>query len=419
MFIIAEIVLSYVFIEKEKHEEKTVQELILQMLDEISCKRDDETIVMDSGDKHEIFYRIVQKKNSDKCYLELISKMRVNTGIIEMKKIDEKITKSQLQKYFEVIKDYDGISEYFCCKLFPQYAVFERRIRRLILQVLIKAFGSSWREKTFSQEEIDAMKERARGKLSLSATLEQMDLASLEKYLFEKREVAYQNVVKETIDADQAEKMSKQELYDIIEQLKPYSLWGKYFSSIGDEDVWRQKIESIHDVRNKIAHQKTVTQEEYIATKKSLNELNKMLTKAVDSIQEDNFTEMGIIDILGSFAVLAGKVIKTVVQSQTFHDVISSINERIQELVKPIEQEYLVGSKAALIEMQKYLSSSTNMQRQIENVALVADSVASAANVYKNYSKTRPEIPAAAYEAIEMAQRVNNMVPSVYVPEIP
>lgn len=179
----AEIKMSYIFIEKEKHESKILKEVLLEIIDEIVQVRDDEILKVNDID---IKYRIIQKKKSKRCFLEMTSSARVNRCIPALQKVDVAFFKSSQQKYYYAIRDYDGISESFCKRLYPKYAEFERKLRSLILFILTKAYGSRWQSETVSQELLNVIKENAHGKVSLNETLENMDLNTLETYLFEK-----------------------------------------------------------------------------------------------------------------------------------------------------------------------------------------------------------------------------------------
>lgn len=184
----AEIKMSYIFIEKQKNESKAMQEILLEVIDDAAQERTSDVIIVNDV---EIEYRIIQKKNSERCFLEMSSTERVNKAIGALQVVDDAIFKSSQQKYYHSIRDYDGISESNCKRLYPKYAEFERKLRSLVLFILTKAYGSNWRTETVSEDLLSVLKENAHGKLSLNETLENMDLATLEAYLFEEREVNY------------------------------------------------------------------------------------------------------------------------------------------------------------------------------------------------------------------------------------
>lgn len=252
----AEIKMSYIFIQKEKHESKTLQEILVEIIDGVVQERNDAVIKADNID---IRYRIIQKRNSKRCFLEMVSKDRINRSIPALQKIDTAIFKSTQQRYYHSIRDYDGISESFCKRLYPKYAEFERKIRSLVLFILTKAYGSDWRTETVSEELLSVLQENAHGNISLNKTLENMTLDTLKKYLFEKRHVNYPNFVGEKLPAEKIEGMDKEEICRIIEEMRPTSLWERHFEKFGSQEKWEIKISEVHKTRNKVAHQKTIS----------------------------------------------------------------------------------------------------------------------------------------------------------------
>lgn len=336
----AEIKMSYIFIEKEKHESKILKEVLLEIIDEIVQVRDDEILKVNDID---IKYRIIQKKKSKRCFLEMTSSARVNRCIPALQKVDVAFFKSSQQKYYYAIRDYDGISESFCKRLYPKYAEFERKLRSLILFILTKAYGSRWQSETVSQELLNVIKENAHGKVSLNETLENMDLNTLETYLFEKRPVDYAGIINKKLSVECLEKLEKEEICSIIEEMRETSLWERHFEKYGKQKDWEKKISEVHKIRNKVAHQKTITIEEFTDTNRKLNAINRNLSNAIEGIREENFTENSIVDILGSFAILAGSMVKNIAQSQAFKDVVIGFSAKIQEMLKPMEEIYKSG----------------------------------------------------------------------------
>lgn len=344
----ASIKLGYIFIEKKKHESMTTKDLIEQIIDEVVDFRDGDSIRFDC-DKSEAYikYRMIQKRKSSRCYLELETVgLRVNKAIEQLQKIDEEFSKSSLQEFYYYIKEYDGISESFCKRLYPKYAQFERKLRRLVLLILTKAYGSDWSKETISRDMLDGIKKIAKGNVTLSTTLENMNLATLEEYLFKKRSVDYSEIISTELSTANLEKMGKEEICVIIEKIRPTSLWERNFKECGDGEEWKNRIESIHDVRNKIAHQKSIIEQEYKATNNKLNFINRELDKVVFQIQEQNFTEFRSIDILGSFTLMEDKLKNglSIVFQKMFQAIVINFSKRIQEIVKPIETEIMSES---------------------------------------------------------------------------
>ena len=90
----AEIKMSYIFIEKQKHESKEMQEILLEVIDDAVQERTSDTIMVNDV---EIEYRIIQKTKSERCFLEMSSTDRVNKAIAALQVVDDAIFKSSQQ----------------------------------------------------------------------------------------------------------------------------------------------------------------------------------------------------------------------------------------------------------------------------------------------------------------------------------
>lgn len=385
----AEIKMSYIFIEKQKYESKTVQEILLEIIDDTVEMRDGELLTVDNVS---INYRSIQKKNSKRCFLELTSKERVTRSVPALQKIDRALFTSNQQRYYYSIRDYDGISESFCKRLYPKYAEFERKLRSLVLFILTKAYGSNWQSETVSDEMLAVLQEKAHGRVSLNETLENMDLASLETYLFEERHVDYPSILNEKLSAKHLEELEKEDICEIIEKMRPTSLWERHFEKFGGQETWKKKIIDIHSTRNKVAHQKTISFEEFTTINKKLNRVNRDLSNAIEGIREENFTEYGIVDILGSFATMARDLVKNIVESQAFRDVVIGFNAKIQEIVKPMTAVY----KNSMVDVLKSVGKTyANMNlglaqsEMVKSMNAMAESFSASKAVANSFAATK------------------------------
>ncbi|WP_251392536.1 hypothetical protein [Mediterraneibacter agrestimuris] len=395
----AEIKMSYIFIEKQKHELKTLQDILLEIIDSTVEIRDDRVLRLDDVD---ISYRIIQKRNSKRCFLEMTSKERVTRSIPALQKVDRALFTSNQQRYYHSIRDYDGISESFCKRLYPKYAEFERKLRSLVLFILTKAYGSNWRAETVSDEMLSVLQEKAHGNVSLNETLENMDLATLETYLFEQRHVDYPSIISEQLSSKCLEELEKEEICAVIEKMRPTSLWERHFEKFGSQDSWMKKIVDIHSTRNKVAHQKTILVEEFTTINRKLNSVNRDLSNAIEGIREENFTEYSIVDILGSFATIAGNFVKNIVESQAIKDVVIGFNAKVQEMLKPMTAIYKSGVADALssvgkayanmnlgIAQSEMIKSMNAMAESFSASKAAADSFAATKSIADSFAATK------------------------------
>ena len=135
----------------------------------------------------------------------------------------------------------------------------------------------------------------------------------------------------------------KKEICAIIEKMRPTSLWERHFEKFGSQESWMKKIVEVHSTRNKVAHQKTISVEEFTTINRKINSVNRNLTNTIEGIREENFTEYGVVDILGSFATIAVNLVKNIVEPQAFKDVVIGFNAKVQEMLKPMIAVYKSG----------------------------------------------------------------------------
>lgn len=270
------------------------------------------------------------------------------------------------------MKDYDGVSESFCKRLYPKFAMFERNIRSLVLLILTEAYGSNWKKETVADDMLKEIERVAHGKVSLNTTLENMDLHTLENYLFQKREVNYLEFFDKQFTKEIIKDATKEELVSMIEYIRPTSLWQRHFSEFGSDEIWSKKIKEIHDIRNKVAHQKTITKKEYEETITKINSLNKELVNAIENIREQNFNAIGIIDILGNFALYAGKMLKELLNTEIIKDVLVGVNSLIQELVRPIKSAVESNFFETLGQLDFRITEDEESEKVKENINIIS-----------------------------------------------
>lgn len=119
----AEIKMSYIIIENNIDEKRTTEQIILSCLDSSEYERREGYLWSDEGEK--VQYTIRNKKNSQRYYLEIISKLRVNRGTEVLLHLDKCLLESTEQRYINIVRVYDGVSAAFCEKLYPKYGALK------------------------------------------------------------------------------------------------------------------------------------------------------------------------------------------------------------------------------------------------------------------------------------------------------
>ncbi len=339
--------LEYIFIEKEKYSQKSLRTIIEEIIDGVVLCRDTDTIIIQSNDRDAyIFYELVQNRDSNRVYLKLESvKLSLNNAISQLSIIDDALSKSAQQRYYYYIKEYDGVSASYADRLYPKYAKYERLLRKLILNIVTEAYGDSWDKETIPKEMRDKIKEIAKGNVTLNTILENTTLDMLEDYLFKEREMDYKQMLEEKFWGSDYVQMSKEEICDYIQRMKPTSLWEKHFSEYGDQKEWEVQIKSVNDVRNKVAHHKSITGNEYEMTRKQLNKLIRNLNKVLEEIQNKHFTAFTMSDVLIHFSNIASKVSK--IAAESVQEEIKEMQQNMSRIIEIINSSlYASGVNA-------------------------------------------------------------------------
>lgn len=405
--------MSYILIEKQNENEKSVKQLVTEYLQRSGFEYRNSSFHLG---EEKIDIEIKNKQNSNRCYVKLHSSMRVNKGVGCLQKFDDCLFKSDFQKYADVIRDYDGISAAISEKLYSKYALFERCLRQLILLVVTKAFGNAWIQETISEDTRNELKERARGNLTLTGALEQLDLYQMEEYLFGLREVNYSEYFDKKLSKDQMDELSKDALIAIVDEMRPRSLWERNFATIGPEDKWKANIKAVHDCRNKVAHHKHITVEEYSDVNKKLNRLNNDLKRALEEIQDKDFTNQSAIDVLGNFAILTSKLIGKVLEQYDFTQMFQGINNAIQKLAAPVKDSYQFTIADSLTQVSRSMTKMMEPIRANEELINVAKRFAN----LQMQPTVLPQITSISYadvEALETASRMNEIAKGLQASE--
>ena len=356
--------MSYIIIEKENGD-KALDEVMLSYLKQAGFEYTEDGFHVGSDI---IKCSINHRKNSNRWYLELSSSMRVNRGIDAIQKLDNSILKSDFGKYAQTLRAFDGISESICESLYKKCSTFERRIRQLILLVLTKAFGCDWRNETISQEMLKTLKSNAKGQLSLTDTLEQFDLCSLEKYLFETDESSLKLILSEQLSKDCLKEMSKEDICGLIEEMRPQSLWDKFFVKFGSSEEWEKRIEEIREVRNKVSHHKHISLEEKNAFIPKINRVNRDLLSAIDEITQRDFTNENAIVSLGRFADLCIELGQAMAARFDYSKLLTEINDSLKRITEPLADLYLNLYSNNIEKMIQNMLGITSISNNISNI---------------------------------------------------
>ncbi len=402
----AEIIMSYILIEKEMDDE-AIEDIVLFYLKQSGLEYSNEGF---KDEKSVVSYKISHKSNSQRAYLELKTSSKVDGELKLLQKLDDCLLKLGLCKYAEVIRDYDGVSAVLCERLYKHYATFERRIRQLILLVLTKSFGCAWREKTVSESDLKTLMKKSKGSLSLTDTLEQFDLKMMEDYLFKEREIDYKDFISKRLSEENLKNLSKEEICQLINQMRPKCLWDMFFGSYGLSEDWKRRIEDIHECRNRVAHHKRISIDEYKKINLRLKVINKDLIRITSEIKVADFSNESAVAALGNFIFAISDWFRDLFSQYDISGVIAGINSAVQrigqfvfDVYKPQFAEGLssFGNTIAKIAMESVDKPEVN-----NSLKDLVDKQRELLGIPKDIAKGIPPIDIETLEIVDQVQKI-------------
>lgn len=129
-----------------------MENIIIEALSKDSITTENGKRLVLDGKEYLFNQRIHQQEGTTQCYVEITSQGPIKDVIYVLTYLDNIICRSEIVKYYQVVTDYDGLSPFYCEKLYPQYATFERTLRAILYIILIKAYGLGWYEEVVNKE---------------------------------------------------------------------------------------------------------------------------------------------------------------------------------------------------------------------------------------------------------------------------
>lgn len=221
------------------------------------------------------------------------------------------LLKGEHRKNYNIAISFDGVSCYYCNKIYPKFNLFERKIRELVFNILLKSFGNEWYEKTVGiqlDKEIKAnAKSSSKSKL-IEEALYEMTIFQLETYLFMPyREIDVNDLIDIELSEEAIKEKSRDEIIKIISNGRARSIWDRFFKDKINIDNIRSKLEEIRNYRNSVAHCKYFYMDEYKKCNQLLNGIIKQLDIAIESIESRMFRKIEITESLAAFSEVLHK----------------------------------------------------------------------------------------------------------------
>ena len=338
----AEIFMRYIMIKKEVNKEE------FQLSDKVSqfFKENYNTDQLEgtiSIEKGELNYYIKSNSDATRCFVSFVVKGNIRNISKCIEDIICKLKSTKLQRYFSPVKAYDGLSKYYCEKLYPKYSEYERKLRCMVLLIVTKAYGKGWVANTVKGDLKKNVTTKARENINgipMEDILEYFDLRDLENYLFAPQEIDIAEFVENELSPEKLALLDKTQICLLIKNARrPSCLWERIFTGVGNVEEWRKITKSVHDVRNCVAHNKKLSKKEYDETLKTLKKINSKLDAEIDATIVQELENEKKIDILGNFAFTTQKLKIEQSEYSGMNVLLEEFGKKVKELVTPIEKK--------------------------------------------------------------------------------
>lgn len=325
--------IEYVFIRKENATTKITDKIsttnppLHLVLRKIFTNVSDDTITIKYKKKeYAISYQYVEhaceKVESDaemhSLTIELEGKNKARIAEV-LDTVHRSIFNHDEKKNYDIIVSYDGISKYYCDRAYPLLNEFERQIRNLIFKLLTRSFGALWLKKTATQEQQDSLKAKLqikskslRNQRMIEEALYEMDIKELENYLFLPRsDMSITELRTDEFTKEKLSELSQKSAIELIQKLRPTSIWERYFDKEVSIPNLQEKLDSIRNYRNKVAHAKHFHKDDYNACKDILDEMLPQLEIAIQDISVQEYNTAQVQEAIRGIADTCTSAIKS------------------------------------------------------------------------------------------------------------
>ncbi len=315
-------------------------------------------------DENEFVTYSLSTKDKNLIYLKIESDLSDMKAAHLLDSFSNKFERCEQRKDYKIIKTYSQSSNLYCCKLMKPFGEFERRLRELIYLTVIKAFGIEWLKESFDASLESAVKERLGSKKSkiLELALEELTYEQLLEYLFTPRsKFDFERYLEKFTDED-FQAMTHEELVEKISSARKVSLWDELFFKYKDLKDLNVIIKELQPLRNRVMHHKNISEQEFKEVKKKLKFVNAKLEKAIVEIEDANFSEFDIVNILESLKGF-NAIISNWLGGLAVNVLASSLEEWIAKtlIAKQVYADYMKPLSSAASIISKWLLLNKNI----------------------------------------------------------
>lgn len=361
---------------------------IRQLFEKLFNDVNDSSFLINIDDNVEIQYKI-SSKEKNMVFLKLSCD---GTSVKAAKYLDfatNRLIQGEHRKTWNIVISYDEVSQLYCCKLMPLFGIFERRIRELVYITIIKIFGVDWYDNSFSQSLQDSLKGKGNKTKMVESALNELTYEQLKEYLFTsfcRRNIS--EVIEQEFSETNIEKLTREEMINIVNQCRSESLWNRFFSEYKQFKNFKEKIDELQLHRNIVMHNKRMTRDEYEKVRKSLKGVNKLLVEAINVLEKDIYTETRLEDVVSALGNMLVKVLGESVPRwiEKMKPALSTLGELV---IKSAVPKIDVSSIIPSLELSNAMSvQMEQIRKQSQIMGNIAERMKVATNVNSHFPDT-------------------------------
>ncbi|MCT6515870.1 HEPN domain-containing protein [Proteus vulgaris] len=183
---------------------------------------------------------------------------------------------------------WDDIGRYYAHKSYPLINEVENVMRKLISKFMLINVGMNWSKETIHPDLVRKI-ERFEDDDTYINDLYKLDFINLSEVLFKKK----RDITLDELDRLLLKTKFDNDDKDKIRKYLPKSNWEKYFSDIlgKDSQHLEKKWELLYKLRNKVAHNRFLTREDFKKITGLTSEVKEILIKAMNKLDEIDLNE--------------------------------------------------------------------------------------------------------------------------------
>lgn len=266
------------------------------------------------------------KKN---CYLDIFFDCKVEKSGIEIMNMINNIINdenSKFSKQYIPIISYDSVSEYYCNQLYPLFNIFERKLRKILINIYTLQYETKYFENENLKNDMDDIKKQSnqfakeysrKDKDSyIKYMFYNLTYKQIEKILFDEyvSDLEKTTVEKFLIDNEKLLNLDESEIRQKFEIAKRKCDWDRYFKNKKITN-FKDDLSTLHKTRNNVAHFKLINTEKYNECIKTIKKVNRKLDNAIEITKQKDFISKNF-EMIEESSNNFNKLLKIIVECQ-------------------------------------------------------------------------------------------------------